>query len=99
MLNQVVLVGRIYTPIELLPNGDCTTLLKVTKGKKNPNGDYDSDYINIVLKGSIAQNMNDYCKEGDLVGIKGQLHRAEYDFYTTVEVEKVTFLSETKGGD
>ena len=99
MLNHVVLVGRIYSPINLEVNGDYTVVLKVPKGVKKSKSDYDSDYIDITLTDSIAQNMRDYCKEGDVVGVKGHLRKNENDLHMTVEAEKITFLSRTKGGD
>lgn len=99
MLNQVVLVGRVYSPIKLELNGDGTVVLKVTKGTKKSTSDYDSDYIDVTLTGDIAQKMRDYCKEGDLVGVKGYLRKNENDFHMTVEAEKITYLSGTKGGE
>lgn len=99
MLNQVVLVGRICSPINLEVNGNCTLVLKVPKGTKKSKSDYDYDYIDIILTNNIAQNMRDYCKEGDLVGIKGSLRKKKDDFHMTVEAEKVTFLSGPKGGE
>lgn len=99
MLNQVVLVGRIFSPVELELDGNCTVILKVTKGTKKSKSDDDSDYIDINLTGNIAQKMRDYCKENDLVGIKGHLRKNKNDFRMVVEAEKITFLSGTKGDD
>jgi single-stranded DNA-binding protein len=99
MLNQVVLVGRIWNLINLELDGNCTITLKVTKSTKNSNNEYDYDYIDVTLTGDVAQKTRDYCKEGDLVGIKGHLRKNENDFHMTVEAEKITFLSGTKGGE
>ena len=99
MLNQVVLVGRISGPIELELDGNCTITLKVIKSTKNSNNEYDSDYIDVTLTGDVAQKMRDHCKEDDLVGVKGSLRKIKNDFRMTVEAEKITFLSGTKGGE
>ena len=50
----------------------------------------------------IAQRTSDYCKKGDLVGIKGRVETYNYDtehgrkYITEVIVEKITFLSSKK---
>ena len=95
MLNQLVLIGRIASNLE---NNEAEKNiiieLAVPRCFKNENGEYETDIIPCVLSGSIASNVNEYCKKGDIVGIKGRLQRI--DNIINVMAEKVTFLSSRK---
>lgn len=88
MLNQVVVVGRIYS----MENGEL--VMAVPRSYKNENGEYDTDYIEARLSKSIEENVSTYCEIGDLVGIKGRLESDLNRMY--VIAEKVTFLSSRK---
>lgn len=88
MLNQVVVVGRIYS----IKNGEL--VMAVPRSFKNDNGEYDTDYIEAKLSKSIMDNVSSYCEIGDLVGIKGRLESDINKMF--VIAEKVTFLSSRK---
>lgn len=107
MLNQTVIVGRLTKDPELnqTESGKKVTniTLAVPRSYKNTNGEYDTDFISCVLWQGIAENTSEYCKKGDLVGVKGRIQSRNYeDEYelprTSIEVvaEKVTFLSSKK---
>lgn len=91
MLNQSVVVGRIHS----MGNGILT--LAVPRSYKNEQGEYDTDYINVTLLGSIEKNVAEYCKNGDLVGVKGRLQGGLNTM--SLVAEKVTFLSNRKSDD
>ena len=103
MLNQAVLVGRIATDPELrdTEKGKVTNItLAVPRSFKNTNGEYDTDFITCVLWKGVAESTVEYCKKGDLVGIKGRIQTRDVEFddethkkYVEVIAEKVTFLS------
>lgn len=103
MLNQIVLVGRLVKDPELkeTENGKKVThiTLAVPRSYKNPNGEYDTDYIDCTLWTGIAENTSEYCKKGDLLGIKGRIKTSTYEkdeqkkYVTEVVAEKVTFLT------
>ena len=110
MLNQTVIVGRIAKDPELreTENGKKVTnvTLAVPRSFKNSNGEYDTDFINCVLWKGIAESTVEYCRKGDLVGVKGRIQSREYvnsedEKKQVVEVvaEKVTFLSSKKVED
>ena len=106
MLNQVVLVGRLVKDPELkeTENGKKTTriTLAVPRSYKNINGEYDTDFIACRLWSGIAENTTEYCKKGDVVGVKGRIEVSNYTkddetkYVTEVIAEKVTFLSSRK---
>lgn len=109
MLNQVVMVGRLVKDPELkeTENGKKVTriTLAVPRSYKNPNGEYDTDYVDCTLWTGIAENTSEYCKKGDLIGIKGRIQTGSYEkdgekkYTTDVIVEKVTFLTSKKADE
>lgn len=104
MLNQTVIVGRLVRDPELqeTENGHklASITLAVPRSYKNSNGEYDTDFISCVLWRGIAENTVEYCKKGDLLGVKGHIrtHIIEDDEEIRKKVmevvaDKVTFLS------
>lgn len=106
MLNQVVLVGRLTTDPEIIKseNGKSRTqiTLAIPRSYKNVNGEYESDFIRCVLWNGVAENTCEYCKKGDIVGVKGRMQSSSYEkddetvYITEVIAERVTFLSSRK---
>lgn len=110
MLNQTVLVGRLVRDPELYEteNGNKITniTLAVPRNYKNINGEYDTDFIPCTLWKGIAENTVEYCKKGDLLGIKGRIQTRDVELedeshkkYVEVIAEKVTFLSNKKADE
>lgn len=99
MLNQVVIVGRMVNEplVEENENGKKVTVitLSVPRSYKNDEGVYDTDFIDCTLWSSIAESTAEYCKKGDIVGVKGRLARLSGNELQVV-AEKVTFLSSRK---
>lgn len=106
MLNQTVIIGRIVKDPELkeTENGRKVTniTLAVPRSFKNMNGEYETDFIPCVLWKGIAESTTQFCKKGDLVGIKGRIQTREYQKDDETKkimelvAEKVTFLSSKK---
>ncbi len=106
MLNQIVIVGRLVKDPELkqTESGKNVTniTLAVPRSYKNPNGEYETDYIDCILWTGIAENTTTYCKKGDLLGVKGRVQTRVYEkeeakkYITEVVAEKVTFLTSRK---
>lgn len=110
MLNQVILVGRLVRNPELqfTDSGKKRSLvtLAVSRGYKNQNGEYETDFFDCVLWTGIAENTSEYCKSGDLIGVKGRLQtwlleQEDGSKYKKVEIvaEKVTFLSSARNNN
>ena len=106
MLNQVVLVGRLVRDLQVNKSESgkkvSTITLAVPRSFKNQEGVYDTDFIDCVMWDVVAENTAEYCKKGDVVGIKGRIQSklVEKDDkkFTELEViaEKVTFLTTKK---
>lgn len=101
MLNQVILVGRIVKDIEVkeLENGKKVTTINIAipRSYKNEEGMYDTDFIDCELWDSVATKTAEYCKKGDIVGVKGRIESEPNRIH--VLAEKVTFLSSNKSTD
>ena len=107
MLNQVALVGRLVRDISVNESESgtkvATLTLAVPRSFKNHDGLYDTDFIDCVLWNSVAINTSNYCKKGDIVGIKGRIQsrvvtseNEQNKSVMQVIAEKVTFLSSGK---
>ena len=101
MLNQFVLVGRIVSDLKLneTENGRKELVMKlaISRSYKNSDGLYDTDFIDCVIWNGIAENTVEYCKKGDVVGVKGTLMNKDNNLIAIAE--KVTFLSSKKVED
>ena len=103
MLNQIILVGRLTRDIVVnkSENGTkvATISIAIPRSFKNSDGLYDTDFVSCVAFDNIAENTSEYCKKGDIVGIKGRIQskvieKDEKKEYTLdIICEKITFLS------
>lgn len=107
MLNQVVIVGRLVQEptVEKTESGKERSFvtLAVPRSYKNAEGEYETDFVDCVLWGGVASNTAEYCKKGDLVGIKGRVETNTYETetgdkkkITQILADRVTFLSSAR---
>ena len=110
MLNQVILVGRLVrTPeLHLTESGRkrSSITLAVSRGYKNQDGEYETDFLDCILWTGVAESTSEYCKSGDIIGVKGRLQTSKYEdenkkvrYVMDVIAEKVTFLSSKKADE
>ena len=105
MLNQTVLVGRItQDPKKIeLENGKEKSFIElaVSRSFKNEDGIYETDFIEVSINGGMAENVLEYCKKGDIVGVKGRIltHKENDARIYEIVAEKVTFLASGKDED
>ncbi len=109
MLNQTVLVGRLVDQPEVkeLESGKkvANITLAVQRSYKNEEGVYETDFVDCTLWQGVAENTAEYCKKGDIVGIKGRIQTDYQDIdgknikKMNLIAEKVTFLSSAKSKD
>lgn len=104
MLNQIIIVGRLTKGIELKKENDmqvANITLACPRSFKNAEGQYDTDFIDIVLYGEVAKQTNEYCNKGDMIGVKGRIQTRMEENKKIQEIiaEKITFLSNKKEGE
>lgn len=106
MHNTIVLIGRLTKEVETKENTKGTKYanfnLAVQRSYKNDKGVYETDFIDCVVFNSVAENISEYCKTGDLISVKGTLQNNEYEVNGEVRrnnevvVERVCFLSSAR---
>lgn len=107
MLNRFVAVGRLTKEIDLrhTQNGKAVAnfTIAVNRPFTNQNGERDADFINCVAWGKQAENLAQFMKKGNQIGVDGRLQTRTYDdkdgktvFVTEVVADSVQFL-ESKG--
>lgn len=105
-MNQVGLVGRLVRTPELHEIENKRKMTKVTlaltRSFKNVNGEYETDFIDVLLWDNMAVNTVNFCKKGDIISIRGRLQsriidkNGEKRYVIEVVAEKVTFLSNNR---
>ena len=100
----MVLVGRLVRDPEVRESENKKKVSYITvaipRSFKDVNGEYQTDFLNVVLFDLIAKNTSEYCKKGDIVGIKGRIQSnvvekedESKEYNLEIIAEKVTFLS------
>lgn len=81
-MNKVILQGRLTKDIEYREYGENKIAkgnLAVSREKKETDGSYKSDFINITAFGNNASLLKDYTKKGDRLLIDGKLQTSSYE--------------------
>ena len=109
-MNTIILSGNLCKDIELKYTSSNKPVLQntiaVRNDYKNANGDYDSQFINIVVWNKAAEYLKQYAAKGSKVLVEGRLQNRSYEkqdgskaYITEVVVEKVELLgSPVKSG-
>lgn len=101
MLNQLVVVGRLTSdPVSMTINGRKTGTITLASQRsyKNVDGVYETDFLEFMLWNGIIETVQNYCKKGDVVGVKGRVEsviNSDNERIMRLVAEKVTFLSST----
>ncbi len=104
MHNMVYLIGRLTEDPQIKVYEDekekLTINLAVSRSFKNEDGIYETDYIRCILWNALATHTCEYCKKGDLVGIKGRIQTRSYEdedknikYITEIIVDRISFLA------
>jgi single-strand DNA-binding protein len=107
MINHIVLIGRITADPELkhTQNGIafCNFTLAVERNYKDSAGNKMSDFITCTAWKQQAELLNQYVKQGDMLGIEGSLQSRKYQTQDgqnrtayEVQVSSMQFLGKGK---
>jgi single-strand DNA-binding protein len=103
MMNRVVLVGRLTKDptLRYTPNGVAVANFTIAANRpfKDANGERHADFINCVSWKRQAENLANFMKKGNLIGVDGRLQSRTYDdkdgktvFVTEIVTDNVQFL-------
>jgi single-strand DNA-binding protein len=109
MINRVVLVGRLTKDPELryTPSGLAVVRFTVAVNRQfsNQSGEKEADFINCVAWRKQAENLANFQRKGNLVGVEGRIQTGSYEgqdgkrVYTTeVVADTIQFLEPRSGG-
>ena len=83
MLNRIVLIGRLTADPELRHTNSGTAVatftLAVDRARPNPNGERETDFINIVVWQKQAETCAQYLHKGRLAAVDGRLQIRSYE--------------------
>lgn len=107
MMNQFFGVGRLVAQPEVKEseNGKKYTnfTIAVQRSYKNADGVYETDFLDVVSFGPMAETTCEYCQKGDMVGVKGRVETSSYETEdgekrksTQIIADRITFLSSSK---
>lgn len=96
-------VGRLVAEPEMKESENGKKYLNFTiavpRSYKNADGVYDTDFLDVVTFGQIADSTAEYCKKGDLIGIKGRVETSVYETEsgekkksTQIIADRISFL-------
>ena len=106
-MNKVILSGNLCKEIELRFTTNNIAVLQntvaVKNDFKNANGEYESEFINIVVWRQTAEFLSKYASKGSKVLVEGRLTNRSYEkqdgtkgYVTEVVAEKVELLGNRK---
>ncbi|MBP0983067.1 MAG: single-stranded DNA-binding protein [Oscillospiraceae bacterium] len=111
MLNNVTVQGRLCADPELRQTQSGTSVVRFrigcSRNYKNPNGEYDSDFISVTAWKGTADLIAKHFHKGDMLIVEGSIRSGSYDdkdgkkVYTTeIEAHSVYFCgSKPKAND
>lgn len=101
-MNVITLTGNATRDFELkyTPNGKPvgSGTIAVRRDFKNQNGEYETDFINLVVLGKLSEIMANHVRKGDKFGVTGRLQirkwekdNGEKQYFTEVVVNGFDF--------
>ena len=109
-MNKVALSGNLCKDIELKTTSSgkasLNNTIAVKRDYKNAEGEYESDFINLVFWGNQAEYVDKYLSKGSRINVVGRIQTRNYEnnngdkvYVTEVVVENVEGIGTTKKED
>lgn len=103
-MNKIILIGNLTRDVESSTTNNGIAVAKFTiavqRRFKNANGEYDTDFINIVAWRELGENCSKFLSKGKKCAVVGSLQIRSYDaqdgtkrYVTEVIAEEVEFLT------
>jgi len=108
-MNKVILIGNLTRDPELstIPSGvsTCKFAIAVNRQFTGKDGNRETDFFNIVVWRTVAENCAKYLKKGNKVAVVGRLQVREYEqdgvkkYFTEIIADDVEFLTPRGTGE
>lgn len=105
-MNNYTLIGRLVKDLEVKESENKKKYgyitVAVNRTYKNAEGNYDTDFIDMIVWNDLADRIAEYCHKGDLIGVNGRIETRmttvedHNEKVTTLVCDKVTFLQSKK---
>ena len=103
-MNKVILIGNLTKEPEITTTNNgvsvCRFTLAISRRYANAEGERETDFINIVVWRTLADNCHKFLKKGSKTAVVGNLQSRSYDandgtkrYITEVVAEEVEFIS------
>lgn len=102
-MNKAIIIGNIVREPDYRSTTKgtsvCSFTIAVQRKYKNPNGEYDADYIGCVAWGNQADFVHKHFIKGQAIGVTGNLQTRNYDdkngikrYVTEIIVDEIDFI-------
>ena len=105
-MNNYTLIGRLVKDLEVKESENKKKYgyitVAVNRTYKNAEGNYDTDFIDMIVWNDIAERISEYCHKGDLIAVNGRIETRmvtvedHNEKVTSLVCDKVTFLQAKK---
>ena len=105
-MNNYTLIGRLVKDLEVKESENKKKYgyitVAVNRTYKNAEGNYDTDFIDMIVWNDIAERISEYCHKGDLIAVNGRIETRmttvddHNEKITSLVCDKVTFLQAKK---
>lgn len=105
-MNNYTLIGRLVKDLEVKESENKKKYgyitVAVNRTYKNAEGNYDTDFIDMIVWNDIAERISEYCHKGDLIAVNGRIETRmttvddHNEKVTSLVCDKVTFLQTKK---
>ena len=105
-MNNYTLIGRVVKDLEIKESENkkkyAYLTVAVNRTYKNAEGEYDTDFIDMIVWNELAERVSEYCHKGDLIGVNGRIETRmvtkedHNEKVTSLVCDKVSFLSSKK---
>ena len=106
-MNEVLLVGRLTKDPDLRMTQSGLDITKITiainRHFKDKNGNYNTDFFDILLWNSLAKRVNEWCKKGDTIGVRARLQNSSYTdndgkkvYKNEIVAEDISFIANSQ---
>lgn len=105
-MNNYTLIGRLVKDLEVKESENKKKYgyitVAVNRTYKNAEGNYDTDFIDMIVWNELAERISEYCHKGDLIGVTGRIETRmvtvedHNEKVTQLVCDKVTFLQSKK---
>lgn len=103
-MNEVVLVGRLTKDPELNTTKEGSDKARITiavnRNFKDKDGNYNTDFFEILLWNNMAKRTSEWCKKGDCIGVRARLQNRNYIdkngnkvYKNEIVAESISFIS------